>query len=126
MVVEDTTQPLKRNHKHKFRGTGNKILLGDFAYPPLALFAKRCCRMATCVVDMFPENAFFAWDTFTDQFQQVVDEGRGKEMIEALKVVVDDGDKKDELIRFVRFFFRTLSLLLCLPLDELWFCCYLL
>ena len=80
--------------------------------------------MATCVVDMFPENAFFAWDTFTDQFQQVVDEGRGKEMIEALKVVVDNGDKKDELIRFVRFFFRTLSLLLCLPLDELQFRCY--
>ena len=124
MVVEDTTQPLKRNHKHKFQGTGNKILLSDFAYPPLALFAKQCCQMATCIVDMFPENAFFAWNTFTDQFQQVVDEGRGKEMIEALKVVVDDGDKKDELIHFVRFFFRTLSLLLCLPLDELRFRCY--
>jgi len=105
MNVEDTTQLSKRkrtkgNISHK---TG-KILLKAFDYPPLALFAKRCCRMATCIVDMYPENPHFAWDTFSAELKRLSDEGRGHDMLEALKEIAQDGDKKDDLIRFVKFF----------------------
>jgi len=103
MNVEDTTQLSSRRRVANDHGRSRKILLSDFSYPPLAVFAKRCCRMATCIVNMYPESSCFAWETFSTELKRLSDEGRGQKMLCALKDIAEDGDKKDELIRFVSF-----------------------
>jgi len=111
MNIEETTQISKRRPKMaSSSGATRKILKTDFAYPPLALFAKRCCRMATCIIDMYPENPHFSWKTFSNELERLTDEGRGTDMLEALMAIADNGDKKDELIRFVNFSYSVVCL----------------
>jgi len=59
--------------------------------------------MATCLIDMFPEDPHFAWTTFSAELKKIVDEGKGKNLLEALTAIAEDGEKKDELIRFVSY-----------------------
>lgn len=60
--------------------------------------------MATCVVDMFPDNAMFAFDMFFDQVKELQAEGRASHYIAALDCINADPEKRDDLVRFVMVF----------------------
>lgn len=101
-MVEDVNLPnSQRSKSGKDRGLSSKVLLSEFANPKLARLAKRCARMATCTVNMCPEDPLFSWPTFTDEIERLVKEGRGSDLVESLKTVNDDPEGRDKLVKFV-------------------------
>lgn len=97
-----------------------KIVLGDFSHPKVALLGKRCTRMATCVIDMFPESAMFAWETFSKEIKRLQSEGRGQSYIDALADISNDCDKREDLLRFVCDYSIFISSPLTIQPDGLW------
>jgi hypothetical protein len=57
--------------------------------------------MATCTVNMFPEDPFFCWEVFDAELAKLLKEGRGDDMIAALTTIAADGQKRDDLVHFV-------------------------
>jgi hypothetical protein len=121
VVIEDVSKPLIEASR-KRKGSARKIVQEDFDYPPVAILAKRCARMATCIIEMFPEEPLFAWELFSNEIAKHAQEGRGDEMVKALSAIAADGNKRDELIRFVSFLFFGFHSLgnLTSTSDELW------
>ncbi|KIK61444.1 hypothetical protein GYMLUDRAFT_243620 [Collybiopsis luxurians FD-317 M1] len=89
LLIEDITELQKAT---KCPTGSHKVLLADFPFPK-----------ATCMIDMYPDNALFAWDTFSNEVQRLADEGRGKHYIEALAIISKDVDKREELIKFMNY-----------------------
>lgn len=100
LVVEDVTSSFKSKQR-KRNGNCSKALASDFSNPRLAVFAKRCTRMATCIVDMCPQDPLFSWPTFTEEIERLVNEGRGQDFVEALANISEDPNLRDHLVRFV-------------------------
>ena len=78
-----------------------KILVSDFEDQKLAIFAKRCARMATCIVHMCPENSLFCWPTFTQELERLGNEGRADQLLKSLAMINKDLEVRDQLVRFV-------------------------
>ena len=92
-----------------------KALVADFDDPQLAIFAKRCARMATCLVNMCPEDPLFGWPTLTEEMERLVSEGRGDEFLQSLDKMKALPKARDQLIRFVgKFPSRSSSFLMTL------------
>ncbi|KAE9397018.1 hypothetical protein BT96DRAFT_941261 [Gymnopus androsaceus JB14] len=101
IMVEDVNLPnSQRSKSGKDRVLSSKVLLSEFANPKLARLAKCCARMATCTVNMCPEDPLFSWPTFTNKIERLVKEGRGSDLVESLKIVNDDPERKDKLVKF--------------------------
>jgi hypothetical protein len=79
--------------------SANKVLLNEFKNRKLAVFAKRCTRMAVCLVDMCPEDPLFSWPTLTEEMERLVSEGRGKDFIDSLSKM-EEAEDRDRLVRF--------------------------
>ncbi|KAF5361222.1 hypothetical protein D9757_013234 [Collybiopsis confluens] len=102
LLTQDVTQNI--SPKKLKQGAGSqKILKTDFEYIPLALFAKRCTRLATCIINMFPEDPNFAVDLFSSELVRLSEEGRGDEMIAALDKVSKNVCTRDRLLRFMSY-----------------------
>lgn len=105
LIVQDVTPQLLGstgpNHGRGYIGF-RKIVLGDFSHPKVALLAKRCTRMATCVIDMFPDSPMFAWDMFSAEIKCMHSDGSGNSYIDGLAQMSGDADRRDDLLRFVR------------------------
>jgi hypothetical protein len=61
--------------------------------------------MATCLINMFPENAQFAWDTFTEELKMLSDE----DMVAALSAISKNARQRQKLLTFVRLLFMVIS-----------------
>ena len=101
-MVEDVTPGFKSKQKTGKRANGtSKVLLSSFSKPKLAIFAKRCTRMATCIVNMCPEDPLFSWSTLKEEIERLVEEGRGEEFVKDLAEIDTDRSLSDRLVRFV-------------------------
>lgn len=100
ILVNEVTQPaLQKQSQHRI--TSRKILLSDFHFPKVALLAKRCTRMACCILDMFPEDPTVAWALFSSEIKKMAEHDSGNAYVMALAAIKEDVNKRDELIRFV-------------------------
>lgn len=100
LIVQDITSLGATLKVNKERNSG-KVLLSKFDNRKLALIAKRCARAATCLVSMCPEDPLFSWPIFTEEFEELVREGRRPDFVASLKQINDDPEHRDKLIRFV-------------------------
>ena len=103
-MVEDVTPLSKVTQKAQRKGSSsNKVLTSDFENSELAILAKRCARMATCVVNMCPQDPLFSWPIFTEEIKRLVlvDQGRGDALVTSLAEINKDPEAKDQLVRFV-------------------------
>lgn len=101
LIIKDITSYAGSNCKGKKDKRSDKVLLSEFENPKLALFAKCCARLATCLVTMCPEDALFSWPTFTEEFERLVKEGRRPDFVASLEKINDDSEHRDKLVRFV-------------------------
>lgn len=79
----------------------SKVLISSFSSPKLAIFAKRCTRMATCIVNMCPEDPLFSWSTLKEEMKRLVEEGRGEEFVKDLAEINKDPNLSNRLVHFV-------------------------
>jgi hypothetical protein len=102
LLIEDVTPDLMSKRTKGKNGNGaSKVLVSDFNNPKLAIFAKRCARMATCIVNMCPGDPHFSWPTLKEEVERLVQEGRGDEFINDLAEMSKDVKLRDQLVRFV-------------------------
>ncbi|KAF5380310.1 hypothetical protein D9757_007981 [Collybiopsis confluens] len=99
--VEDV--PSKAQSQKKVKGGSQKILVSDFSNRKLAVFAKRCARAATCVVNMFPEDPTFCWEILTEEIQLLAAEGRAESFLESLQEISYNVDERDLFLRFMSY-----------------------
>lgn len=119
MIVEDITKPAK-NQRRLSQKKPPKVLLSDLEDPVLAQFAKRCARMATCVVDMFPSDSFFAWDLFSAQVDKMEEEGMGNNMGASLDALSENQLERIKLVKYVSVLFLFFHDIPTSLADELW------
>lgn len=100
-MIHDVVPRFESKKKGKTGNSANKVLVSDFSNPKLAIFAKRCARMATCIVDMCPQDTLFSWPTLKEEMERLVEEGRGDEFIKDLAEINKDPNLRDRLVRFV-------------------------
>lgn len=126
LIVKDIT-PSSGSSRRGKKEKSDKVLLSEFENPKLALFAKCCTRLATCSVNMCPEDALFSWPTFTEEFERLMMEGRCPDFVGSLdKINAGDGEQRDKLVRFVSAIPEIDALFIGHQpgKDELWlFCC---
>ncbi|KIK49781.1 hypothetical protein GYMLUDRAFT_253574 [Collybiopsis luxurians FD-317 M1] len=96
MTVEDVT-PHAGPKKVK-SNLSNKVLLSEFADPKLALFAKRCARAATCIINMCPEDPSFCMPVFLEEMDRLRAEGRAEQLLESLAKIDKDPDTRDPIV----------------------------
>lgn len=108
VIVEDVTSQHQLKHESQTR-SGDKVRLSDFQQRALPLFARRCVRMATCIIHMCPEDPLFAWPIFMEEMEQLVSDGGGDDMVSYLAEINKSIDARDQLVRFV-----SLSTSICL------------
>jgi hypothetical protein len=101
MCVEDVTQARKTKRARRRACGSVKVVQDDFEVPQLALFAKRCVRMATCIDVMYSDNPLFAWPIFSQELTRLSEHGRGDELVAALAAMEGKGLEKDNLVKFV-------------------------
>lgn len=100
--VLDITEHSESNLKsEKKRSSSNKVLLSNFKSPRLALFAKRCARMATCMINLCPDDKLFCWPVFKEEIDRLASEGRGDALVATLAEVNKEPEMRDQLLHFV-------------------------
>ncbi|KIK60607.1 hypothetical protein GYMLUDRAFT_244179 [Collybiopsis luxurians FD-317 M1] len=103
LIVEDITPSHSKQTQHS-RGRGScKILVSDFKDPKLAIFAKRCVRLATCTVQMCPDDPLFSWPTFTEEMEMLGNEGRADRFLQSLAEINKNIDVRDQFLRFMGY-----------------------
>ncbi|KAF5343200.1 hypothetical protein D9757_015000 [Collybiopsis confluens] len=104
IVVEDVTK-IRRKPTTQKRGRREKVVIKDFQNEELALLAKRCARMATCTINMFPDNKLFAWDLFSRTLKSMAAEGNAIEMVKYLHKITlgKDSHKRQDLVTFMNY-----------------------
>ena len=101
-MVEDVTPLSKVTQKAQRKGSSsNKVLTSDFENSKLAILAKCCAQMATCVVNMYPQDPLFSWPIFMEEIKRLVDQGRGDALVTSLAEINKDPEVKNQLVRFV-------------------------
>lgn len=113
-MIEDLTPKVKTLKKRN--DSNSKVKLSEFLDAKLPLFAKRCARMATCIVDLCPEEKLFSWPVFTEEIHRLGEEGRADSFLEYLDEIKEDPDTRDRFLTFVSDF--------CLPLNLISACCF--
>ena len=109
VIITDVTEVSEgTNHRNKCPRY-YKTLLANFKDQKLPLFAKRCVREAICLVNMFPEDSLFAWETFHCEIGQLVADSEGEELLEALAAIRPHAHTRNELVRFVCPYLSILS-----------------
>jgi hypothetical protein len=102
LIVDDvTTSSNSKSKSEKGGSRAQKILVSDFENTKLAVFAKRCARMATCIDNMCPEDNLFAWPIFTEEMERLNNEGRADQFLASLAEINEDPNVRDNLVRFV-------------------------
>ena len=96
-----TTTSKSQQMSEKRERSTNKVLVMDFKNHKLAIFAKHCTQMATCIVNMCPDDPLFSWPVFTEEIERLVDKGRGDNFVASLEEINRDLESRDRLIRFV-------------------------
>ena len=81
LVVKNVATSFRSRPKRTM--DSSKILLSMFRDHRLATFAKCCTRVATCLVNMCPEDKMFSWPTFIEEIG-IVDEGKGDKFVASL------------------------------------------
>jgi hypothetical protein len=106
-MIEDLTPKVKTFKKRKdssedsHKDSNSKVKLSEFLDAKLPLFAKRCARMATCIVDLCPEEKLFSWPVFTEEIHRLGEEGRADSFLEYLDEIKEDPDTRDRFLTFV-------------------------
>lgn len=100
MVRDVTTRKTRKPAKQKQTRKADKVLVTDFKVEELALLAKRCARMATCTINMFPDNKLFAWGLFSDTLKVMAADGSADDMARYL-LKITRTPKRQQLITFV-------------------------
>lgn len=101
LIIQDITNSLGSDPKLRKKKNSLKVLLSDFENQKLALFAKRCAQVATCLITMCPEDPLFSWPTFTEEIEVLVKEGRCPDFVASLEQINSDPESRDKLVRFV-------------------------
>ncbi|KAF5374552.1 hypothetical protein D9757_012416 [Collybiopsis confluens] len=103
MIVEDVTGPEKKKQK-RHKGANEKILQNDFENPELARFAKRCARMGTCILNMYPHrDCMFAWKLFSSELHKLAEDGSNEDLLESFLALSADGGERKKLITFMNY-----------------------
>jgi hypothetical protein len=104
-VVEEVTSRAKLSRRKSNTHT-QKVLESHFKNQKLAKLAKQCTRMATCVVNLCPEDSLFCWPIFEDEVKRFEEEGRAKGFLESLAEINGNPDARDQLLRLVNVLAR--------------------
>ncbi|KAF5366097.1 hypothetical protein D9757_012690 [Collybiopsis confluens] len=97
MPMKDVTKRQKKRPIKQRRGRKPKVLLKEFDNEDLALLAKRCARMGTCILSMFPDSKLFAWGLFSETLKTMAAEGSADDMISS------DTNKRKDLVTFMSY-----------------------
>ncbi|KAJ3727854.1 hypothetical protein C8R42DRAFT_638949 [Lentinula raphanica] len=101
VVIEEveTSQDSKTHQSHS-----SKIRASDFDNPRLAIFAKRTTRMATCLVNLCPEDSTFMWSMFKEELAKLIAERRGVGYLSSLRKIESNPETLDEFRKFMVLF----------------------
>ncbi|KAF5345722.1 hypothetical protein D9757_014963 [Collybiopsis confluens] len=103
MNIDDVTTPVAATNSRRVRARKTKILETDFPDPRLPRFAKRCTRMATCILDLFPTDRMFSWQLFSDELQKIISDGLGDDLSEALLAVSRNSLLRTNLVTYMNY-----------------------
>ncbi|KAF5358721.1 hypothetical protein D9757_013035 [Collybiopsis confluens] len=104
LPVKDITKRGKRRSSRRRQGGKKpKVLLKEFDNDDLPLLAKRCARMGTCIINMFPDNKLFAWALFSDKLREMAAEGAADDMVRYLKEISSNSNKRKDLVTFMSY-----------------------
>ncbi|KAF5388791.1 hypothetical protein D9757_005570 [Collybiopsis confluens] len=103
MNIDDVTTPVAATNSRRVRARKTKILETDFPDPRLPRFAKRCTRMATCILDLFPTDRMFSWQLFSDELQKIISDGLGDDLSDALLAVSRNSLLRTNLVTYMNY-----------------------